>query len=104
MSSAGVRRVGLRSLQPSSLSGFGWPGCKSACAVHYPPILDQESPLGPRMVEKLSSRSRIFASPPKPDRLLATGGLAARGSALDIASACLKALHRAALAAHRFPL
>jgi hypothetical protein len=56
------------------------------------------------MVEKLSSRSRIFASPPKPDRLLATGGLAARGSALDIASACLKALHRAALAAHRFPL
>jgi hypothetical protein len=51
---------------PSSLSDFGWPGCKSACAVHFSadswPI---EHTIGLQIVEKLSSRSRIFASTPK---------------------------------------
>jgi hypothetical protein len=57
---------------PSSLSDFGWPGCKSACAVHFSadswPI---EPTIGLQIVEKLSSRSRLSPRPPKPDRLLA---------------------------------
>jgi len=52
-------------LQPGNLPGFGWPGCESVCAVHYPPFDADSTPMGRRSVENLSSHSRILASTTK---------------------------------------